>query len=130
MEVYLLEDTTLMQSLYSLRHGIFFFPLPFTDPSLTHSNVTCALTSVSTERLTVCLMIPYSVEVKITDVYKDVRRQRQQFIHYYVNYSPYSTTWIFLSGRLHRWEETTAETYVKKFVRGTPGMGVACIAMC
>ena len=91
--------------------------------------MTNVLTSVSTERLQDCLEIPDSVRVKIIDQYKDDGEQRQQFITYYVEYSPYSTSWIFLAGDLHFTEETTAEALVKKFVEGTRGVCVACVCV-
>ena len=70
-------------------------------------------------------MVPPSVEEKIADLYKDDGEQRQQFITYYLQYSPYSTSWTFLAGELHRREATTAEGLVKKFHHGTQGEGVA-----
>ena len=111
---------------------VLLFPLPFTDPSLTHSNLTNVLTSVSTGNLPYCLEIPDSVKRKITDQYKDDEQQRQQFINYYIRLSPYGTSmsWAEVAGALHYWEETTAEASAKKFVHGAPGVGVACVAMC
>ena len=104
---------------------VLLFPLPFTDSSLTHSNITNALTSVGTNDLLHWLMIPPSVEEKITDQYKDDGEQRQKFVTFYLQYSPYSTSWTLLAGELHRREATTAEGMVNKFLQGTPGVCAA-----
>ena len=101
-----------------------------TDPSLTHSNVTNVLTSVTTKDLPdYYLGIPDGVREKMIDLYKDDGEQRQQFISYYLYYSPYSTSWTFLGGDLHYREKNIAEATVKMFVKGTAGVGVACVCV-
>ena len=89
--------------------------------------MTDVLTNVKTRDLQDCLRIPLSVREKIIDQYKNDGEQRQQCITYSVQYSPYSTSWIFLAGDLHRFEETSAEGLIMKFLQGTPGVGVACV---
>ena len=99
--------------------------LSFTDPSLTYTNMIHVLSSVGTERLPYCLLIPPRVLEKIKQ--KDDRKQRQQFIKYYIYCSPHAISWTFLAGKLHYWKETTAEASVKKFVQDATGVSVACV---
>ena len=96
--------------------------LSFADLSLTHSNVTNVLASITTKWLPVCLRIPGSVRDKILDQHKNDSERRQLLVTFYVQYSPYSTSWTFLASTVHYMEEITAEVLVRKYIKGTPGV--------
>ena len=66
---------------------------------------------------------------KITDQYEDDGEKRQQLINFYLQYSPSSFSWNFLASTVHYMEEATAEELVKRFIRGTPGMGVVYLGV-
>ena len=99
------------------------FHTPFTDPSLTLESLNKVLTTVSTDNLPICLMIPVSVRRAITKLYSNEEEQRQQYLKYFINLSPYAM-WTDITSELHYNEETRAEALAKAFVKSASGVWV------
>ena len=81
-----------------------------------------------------CLNIPDSVIDKIREHSKDEQQQRDECIHYYRKFSPYSMLgWGFLGGELHYCGgEEAALTATKGYVQRAPGIiyvGVAYVCI-
>ena len=59
----------------------------------------------------------------IRTLYSNEEEQRQQYLKYFINLSPYAT-WTDLISRLHYEEETRAEALAKAFVKSASGVWV------
>ena len=69
-----------------------------------------------------CLKIQVSVRKKIKKHIKDEEQQRDECIHYYWNFSPYSMwSWEYLGGELRYNEEEAAVTAAKAYIQRAPG---------
>ena len=69
-----------------------------------------------------CLSIPVSVILQIREHTKDNKQQRDEYIHYYQKYSPYSMWgWGYLGGDLHWWAQEDALTAAKAYIQRAPG---------
>ena len=74
------------------------------------------------EQLQWCLNIPDHVWVTLEQNSNDEEEIRQEYIHYYRNYSPYSLwSWHYLVGELHYRREETALEAAKAFIQRAPG---------
>ena len=67
-----------------------------------------------------CLYIPTSVINKICTHCMDEEQQRNQLVHYWINWSPYAS-WSLLLGRLLWLEMENALKLAKKYFRRAPG---------
>ena len=115
----------LIITLYMYSWVVYFsYPIPLTDTTLTHSNLTTVLSHVvDIKNLMNCLNIPDSVVEKIREHSKDEDQQRDECIRYFQKYSPYSMWgWGYLGGELHYWGgEEAALTTAKAYIQRDPG---------
>ena len=95
--------------------------ISLTDTAFTHSNLSTVLSHVvDMGKLMRCLSIPFSVTYKISEHcnYGDEQQQRDECIHYYRKYSPYSLWgWGYLGGELHYWKKEVALTAAKAYIQ-------------
>ena len=77
---------------------------------------------VDMDKLRICLNIPDSVWEKIRERCDDEKHERDELLHYWMNFSCFSLwRWTFLGGRLHYWGEETALTAAKAYIQRAPG---------
>ena len=96
-----------------------YFP-PYTDPSLTHLNVSTALNSVRVEQMESCFWIPGDLKRKIADQSESVEETRNRLVDWWLKTSPY-VSWQWLSGWSHCWELESAISAAKKYIQRAPG---------
>ena len=100
--------------------------LPFSDPSLTHSNLAAVMeTVVEVGLLGECLRVPESVRKKLRQECDNDEEHKNELISWWLQYSLYALdSWKWLSGRLLYWEEESALAAAKRYIHKTPGMSV------
>ena len=101
----------------------FIFP-SHADTTFTHSNLSTVLKHVvNMNKLMNCLNIPGSVREIIVEHSKDEEQQRDECIHYYRKFSPFTMwAWGYLGGELHYWKvEAAALPAAKAYIQRTPG---------
>ena len=99
--------------------------LPFTDSSLTHSNLAAVMETVELWRLGVYLRVPDSVQEKLGQQCDNDEEQRNEVISWWLQSSPYALdSWKWLSGQLLYWGEESALAAAKRYIHQTPGMSV------
>ena len=95
---------------------------PFSDSSLTHSNLAAVLETVEVRWLGDCLSVQVSMQEKLRQQCDSVEEYRNKLISWWLQCSPYALdSWKWLSGQLLYWEEGSALAAAKKYVHQTPG---------
>ena len=113
----------LLQQVHVLCCHLF---IPFTDSSLTHSNLAAVLETVEVGRLEVCLNVPLSVREKLEQQCDNDEERRNELISWWLQSSPYALdSWKWLSGQLLYLKKENALATAKRYVHHTPGMS-AC----
>ena len=112
---------------------IFLYTFPsHADTTLTHSNLSTVLNHVEDmDKLIDCLYLPYSVTVIVRDESKDEEQQRDEYVYYWRNVSPYSMIgWGYLGGWLHYWGQEAALRAAKEYIQRDPGIYTGVTKAC
>ena len=93
---------------------------PYTDPSLTHLNVSTVLNSVSVKSMELCLWIPDNLRSKIAAQSESEEERRNRLLDWWLKTSPY-VSWQWLSGWSCYWELESAVLTAKRYIQRVPG---------
>ena len=96
-------------------------PFFLTDSSLTHLDVTSVLNTVVVDGMEYCLRVPPNMRNTIKEQSLSDEERRDQLVDYWLRTSPYAS-WQWLSGWIHRYEEKSALSDIKRYVQRAPGM--------
>ena len=103
-----------------------------TDPTLTHANISTVTATVPLERDELgssVLGVPLSTKCReIHQQSSSPAEERERLIHYYLNYSPY-TSWSHLAGKFYYRQHHHALSATKKFIKREPGEFMCVITM-
>ena len=96
----------------------------FTDPSLTHENVSSVMATVKLEddELRAVLYVPDSKQEEIRQQVSTTTQERHRLIDYYLMYCEFAT-WDDLCSSLYFDGHHEALAAAKKFIKTAPGMG-------
>ena len=99
-----------------------------TDPTLTHTNISTVTATVPLGEVDPIggelggwvLGVPRSKCMEIREQSSTAAEERERLIHYYLNYSPY-TSWSHLAGRLYYRQHHDALSAARRFIKTEPG---------